>query len=45
MVNLINAQKSDRVLFTGDLQNMDHKELYPFMQALSRIKAKDLKPA
>ena len=41
VVNLINAQQADMVVFSGDLQNMEPKELYPFMQTLSRIKAKD----
>lgn len=37
----INAQKADAVCFTGDIQNMEPKELYPVIQTLSRIKAKD----
>lgn len=37
----INAQKPDAVMFTGDLQNMEPKELYPVMSILSGIKAKD----
>ena len=39
--DLINAQKADMAVFTGDLQNMEPKELYPFMQTLSRVTAKD----
>ena len=41
VVNLINKQKADMVVFTGDLQNMEPKELYPFMPVFERIKAKD----
>ena len=41
MVDSINAQGADMAVFTGDIQNMEPKELYPFMQTLGRIKAKD----
>ena len=41
VVDLINKQKADMVVFTGDLQNMEPKELYPFMPVFERIKAKD----
>lgn len=40
IVDSINAQKADIVCFTGDIQNMTPKELYPVMQTLGRIKAK-----
>lgn len=40
-VDSINAYKADAVMFTGDLQNMEPKELRPVMSVLSRIKAKD----
>lgn len=40
-VDSINAQKPDVILFTGDLQNMQPKELYPVMPILSSLKAKD----
>ena len=40
-IDLINAQDADMAVFTGDLQNMEPKELYPFMQTLSRVTAKD----
>ena len=36
-VRLINEQNADMVVFTGDLQNMEPKELYPFMETLGRI--------
>lgn len=40
-VDLINEQQADIAVFTGDLQNMEPKELYPFMQTLSSVTAKD----
>lgn len=40
-VDSINAQKPDVILFTGDLQNMQPKELYPVMPILSSLEAKD----
>ena len=40
-IDLINAQDADMAVFTGDLQNMEPKELYPFMQTLSRVTSKD----
>ena len=40
-IDSINAQQADMVVFTGDLQNMEPKEIYPFMPTLSRITAKD----
>lgn len=40
-VDSINAQKADIVVFTGDLQNREPHELYPYASLLSSIKAKD----
>ncbi len=41
IVDSINAQKPDLVAFTGDIENMQPKELYPFIPILSKIKARD----
>lgn len=41
VIDSINAQKADAVLFTGDLQNMKPDELYPFIPVLSSIRAND----
>ncbi|MCD8202168.1 MAG: metallophosphoesterase, partial [Prevotella sp.] len=41
IVDSINAQKPDLIAFTGDLQNMQPKELYPFISILSTMKAND----
>lgn len=40
-VDSINAQKPDMIVFTGDLQNIQPKELYQQMDILSQLKAKD----
>lgn len=40
-VDSINAQKADAVMITGDLQNQHPQEIYPHLQTLSSIKAKD----
>ena len=40
-IDSINAQKPDLIAFTGDLQNIQPKELYPHMDVLSSLKAKD----
>lgn len=40
-VDSINAQNADLVVFTGDVQNMEPKELYQFTPLLSSIRAKD----
>lgn len=40
-VDSINAQDADAVMFTGDLQNREPQELYPCIDILSTIKAKD----
>ena len=40
MVDTVNALNPDLVLFTGDIVNRNTKEIYPFVNALSRLKAK-----
>mgnify|MGYP002624076748 CR=1 FL=1 len=40
-VDSINAQRPDMIVFTGDLQNAHPQELYPQMDILSSLKAKD----
>ena len=39
MVDSVNALNPDLVLFTGDIVNRNTKEIYPFVNALSRLKA------
>lgn len=41
LVKTINAQQPDIICFTGDLVSTDVAELYPFVNDLSRLKAKD----
>lgn len=41
IVDSINAQKADMIVFTGDLQNMSPEELYEFIPLLSSLSAKD----
>lgn len=41
IVNLINAQRPDMIVFTGDLVNMEASELNGFQPVLSSLKAKD----
>ncbi len=41
IVDCINAQDVDAILFTGDIVNRKTNELFPFMKTLSRLKAKD----
>ena len=41
MVDDINALKPDAIVFTGDLQNVEPKEIYPFKLLLGSLKAKD----
>lgn len=41
VVDSINAQHADLVVFTGDLINVHPQELYPYQHILSQIKAKD----
>jgi predicted MPP superfamily phosphohydrolase len=40
-INLINEQKSDIIMFTGDLVNNKADEMYPWMDQFSRLKAND----
>ena len=40
-VDSINAQKPDMIIFAGDLQNIQPQELYPHIDVLSTLKAKD----
>ena len=40
-IDSINAQKPDLIVFTGDLQNIQPSELYPHMDVLSSLRAKD----
>lgn len=41
MVDLVNAQQPDLIVFTGDLVNNEAKELEEFQQTLSGLHAKD----
>lgn len=41
VVDSVNAQQPDAILFTGDLVNSSSEELPPFIEALSRLRAKD----
>lgn len=40
-VDSINAQEPDIILFVGDLQNIQPTELYPHIDVLEKLKAKD----
>ena len=40
-VDSINAQKPDMIVFCGDLQNIQPSDLYPHIDILSQLKAKD----
>ena len=40
-IDSINAQKADAIVFTGDLQNREPSEIYPHVDLLSSLKAKD----
>ena len=40
-IDSINAQRPDLIVFTGDLQNIQPQELYPHIDVLSTLKAKD----
>ena len=40
-IDSINAQKPDMIVFTGDLQNIQPQDIYPHMDALGSLKAKD----
>ena len=41
LVDSVNNQQPDLIIFTGDLVNRQAAELQPFMPTLSRLKAKD----
>jgi len=41
VVDSINAQKGDLIVFTGDLQNKEPKEIVPFRKILAKLTAKD----
>ncbi len=41
LVDSINAQQADIIIFTGDLINLHPEELPPYMATLSRLNAKD----
>ncbi len=40
-INLINEQQSDVILFTGDMVNNEAKEMLPYIDIFSKLKAKD----
>lgn len=40
-IDLINEQESDVILFTGDMVNNKAKEMMPWLDTFSRLKAKD----
>ena len=40
-VDSMNAQQADVIVFTGDIQNKQPKEILPFKEMLSSLKAKD----
>lgn len=40
-IDLINEQKSDVILFTGDMVNNEAKEMEPYINIFSKLKAKD----
>ena len=40
-IDLINEQKSDVILFTGDIVNAKAEEMTPYIDTFSRLKAKD----
>lgn len=40
-VNLINEQKSDAILFTGDLVNAVAEEMHPWVDTFKKLEAKD----
>lgn len=41
VVDSINAQRPDLVTFTGDLQNTQPQDIYPHMELLASVKARD----
>ena len=40
-VDLINEQKSDVILFTGDMVNNEAKEMQPYINVFNKLRAKD----
>lgn len=40
-IDSINSQKADIIVFAGDLQNIQPQDLYPHMDILNKLKAKD----
>jgi predicted MPP superfamily phosphohydrolase len=40
-IDLINAQKSDAILFTGDMVNNQSSEMRPYISTFSKLKAND----
>lgn len=40
-IDLINKQESDVILFTGDMVNNEAKEMLPYVDVFSKLKAKD----
>lgn len=40
-IDSINAQHPDMIVFTGDIQNIHPQEIYPHLDILSSLKAKD----
>ena len=40
-IDSMNAQRPDLVVFLGDMQNTEPKDIYPHMDVLSSVKAKD----
>lgn len=40
-IDTINSQNADAIFFTGDLQNREPQELYPHIDLLASLKAKD----
>lgn len=40
-IDSINSQHADMICFTGDLQNIQPSDIYPFMHQLKQLRAKD----
>ena len=41
LISIVNSLKADLIVFTGDLINVHHNEVDPYMEALSKMKATD----
>lgn len=41
MVRVVNAQRADLIVFTGDLVNVSAEEVIPFQHALGQLRARD----